>query len=371
VGALNLSGTRITDDALAQVKRLPDLKSLDLSFTDVTDKGISHISEMPQLTQLVLNDTMITEAALPLLEKLVNLKTLDLSRNRVNQASVARLRKKLSASILYTPDPLLDALSRYRGDWDKALGAVKGHQSGGEVTFFNSPILDSALKVLGRYHSIELSYCQNITNDGLKYLLRNKRLKNLVLQYDGQVSDQGLENLSGLSSLQSLTISTIVTTNRGLAAISQMKGLTRLILDGTELKFDDGGVAYLTRLKRLEHLTINHSNITDVSLKTISRIRSLRSIELTNDGKVSGAGYASLSELPLLRELSIGWLESLTDADLKHFEKLSQLESLVLNECPRLTDSGIEALRNALPNTKVTLENLFLEVPPETEAVEQ
>lgn len=37
VGSLNLSGTKITDAALAQVKRLPDLQSLDLSFTEITN----------------------------------------------------------------------------------------------------------------------------------------------------------------------------------------------------------------------------------------------------------------------------------------------------------------------------------------------
>jgi Leucine-rich repeat (LRR) protein len=371
VELLNLRGTSITDAALAQVKRLPNLKSLDLSFTDITDEGISHIAEMPQLTQLVLNDTMITEAALPLLEKLVNLKTLDLSRNRVNQASVDRLRRKLRAcSIVYTPDPLLDALSRYRGDWDKTLGTVKGDRRRDEVSFFNSPILDSALKVLGRYHSINLSYCQNITNDGLKYLRRNKGLTHLMLQNDSQVLDQGLENLTGLSALRSLTIDSIAITDRGLAAISQMKGLTRLILDGIGLQITDGGVANLTRLKRLEHLTLNHSDITDVSLQAISRIRSLRSIILINNQKVSGVGYASLSKLPLLRELKLS-LVKLTDADLKHLEKLSQLETLDLSYCYQITDVGIAALRSALPNTTIISTGPQIDPFSELESIEQ
>lgn len=291
---------------------------------------------MPQLTHLVLNDTMTTEAALPLLEKLVHLKTLNLSHNRVNQASVDKLRKFLVAcSINYTPDPLLAALSLHRGDWDKALGAVGGERSGTDVSFFKSPILDSSLRNLGRYQRIDLSYCQNITNDGLKYLGHNRRLRYLKLGTNSQISGQGLENLTGLSSLRSLTIDTIAIADHGMTAISQMRGLTELVLDGNGKQITDKGVAYLTKLTNLEHLTLNYNNdITDISFQAISKIRSLKSIKLISNDAVSGAGYALLGRLPLLRKLHIGWVESLTDADRKNFEKLSQLELLELSHCP-------------------------------------
>jgi energy-coupling factor transporter ATP-binding protein EcfA2 len=353
VGALNLSGTKITDAALAQLKELPDLKSLDLSATDITNQGIDHISEMSQLTHLVLNDTMITEAALPLLEKLVNLKTLDLSHNRINQASVGQLRRKLpDCSVSYTPDPLLDALSRYRGNWDKALAVVKGSKRGDEVTFSGSPITDSALKALVQYHAIYLQRCDNLTNDGLKFLLRNNGLTHLTLESDSQISDKGVESLAGFKGLQSLTIESIAITDQGLAAVSQMRGLTRLVITGTNLKaFTDVGVGRLTSLTKLENLTLDFSDITDASLQAISRIPSLRSIEFKGNLGVSAAGYASLSKLPLLRALTIGFV-GMRDADLKNFDRFLQLDTLIFINCP-LTGKGVDSLRGVLPNTKV------------------
>jgi Leucine-rich repeat (LRR) protein len=296
---------------------------------------------------------MITEAALPLLDTMVNLKSLDLSHTRVNQASVTRLRRKLdSCSVVYAPDPLLDALSQNRGDWDRALRAVEGRQSGDSITFFLSPIVDSSLRILRRYNRIDLSYCQNITDDGLKYLGRNSGLTHLKLMNDSQISGQGLENLIGLNRLQSLEIDTVAVSDRGLAAISKMKGLTRLVLDGNSKQISDVGVAHLAKLSKLEHLTINYESITDASLQSISQIRSLRSIELFDNEDVSGVGYASLSELPRLRSLKIG-LVDLTDADLKYLEKLSQLKVLELWRCRQLTDAGIAALKSALPDTEV------------------
>ncbi|HMH49701.1 MAG TPA: AAA family ATPase [Candidatus Acidoferrum sp.] len=362
VRAVNLSRTNVSDAGLAALTRLPDLKELDLSFTGITNAAMTHVVKMTQLTQLSINDTLITETSLPLLEKLSNLKTVDVSGNRVNQTAVDRLRHALGAqSVVYRPDPLLEALSQYQGSWLQALASVNGTRTGDAVTFFDSTITDSAIKSLGEFRGINLSLCLRVTNSGLKYLGPN--LRSLVLYNNVQISDEGVENLAGLTALSSLTLNDAKITDRGLAAVSRLRGLTSLSVDGTGHKITNSGVAQLAALTKLEQLTLNFNwDLTDDALNTVVTMRNLRSITFLGNRKFSSAGFSRLKTLPLLRKLDI-WFSlgsKLTDLDLKQFEGFTQLESLRLRMSGTdvsVSEEGRQSLRKALANTTVSMED--------------
>lgn len=358
VQSLNLSRTKISDAGLKDIARLTSLKSLDLSFTEITDAGIAHLAEMAQLSHLLLNDTMLTEAGLARLEKLVNLKTLDLSRNQVNQASVDKVRSKLSGcSITYNPDPLLDAISKYGGDWDAALTLVQGRREAGGFLFSSSPITDAALRKIAKTENPEtliLSYCDDITNEGLKYLLEMRNLTSVTLQWCSQISDPGIENMSGMSKLKSLTLEYLALTDRGLKGVSQASALTKLVILGSTHRITDDGVAYLARLAGLEQLAINHTNtLKGDPLVHIAKLEKLRSLSFVDNNNVPSSTYAALSALPMLRKLEIGYNNKLADADLIHLEKLTQVETLDLTDCARLTQTGVAKLKKALPNATI------------------
>jgi len=68
--------TRITDDDLALVARLPDLQALYLSRTQITDKGLAHLAGMSSLQHLALDSTRITDAGIQHLRTLPALKSL-------------------------------------------------------------------------------------------------------------------------------------------------------------------------------------------------------------------------------------------------------------------------------------------------------
>jgi Leucine-rich repeat (LRR) protein len=61
---LTLSGTQVTDAALAQLSRLPRLKTLDLNGTKVTDAGLLHLKGLTELRGLDLCGTQVTDAGL-------------------------------------------------------------------------------------------------------------------------------------------------------------------------------------------------------------------------------------------------------------------------------------------------------------------
>jgi Leucine-rich repeat (LRR) protein/energy-coupling factor transporter ATP-binding protein EcfA2 len=368
VQSLNLSRTSVSVMGLKAITGLPSLKSLDLSFTETTDEGLSQIAAMRHLTTLFLNDTALTADGMSQLETLIDLKTLDVSHDQVNQASVDRLGTKLSGcSIIYNPDPLLDAISKYHGDLDRALLSVGGGCTGNTLSFFDSLITDAALRVLakwGRANTLSLLYCNRITNDGLKYLRRIPNLNSVEMGMCSQITDLGIENmnLGGISDLKSLKFDSIALTDRGLKAISQSTALTNLTVTGNGQVITDEGMAYLARLAHLETLQIGpNSNLGAKSLVHIAKLRNLRVLSFWGNDGVPGSSLVVLTNLTNLRELDLKFTKQLTDADLTHLEKLTYLKTLNLANCVKLTKEGVAKLRRTLVGTEVTWEKATIE----------
>ena len=170
VKVLDLRFTQVTDSSLEFIPGLAKLGELDLSFTTVTDRGVRHLGGITSLSRLSLRDTLITQASLPVLSTLTNLRSLNLSRNRLTDAEVNALQGKLPAcEIIYSPDLLLEALSKTKGDWNKAIKMLPGQNYliADSMTFHNSPITDAAIGALRDQpglQSLTLSYCSELTD---------------------------------------------------------------------------------------------------------------------------------------------------------------------------------------------------------------
>jgi Leucine-rich repeat (LRR) protein len=117
---LYLSGDRITDAALENLKRFPRLRKLTVSdnqtitgaglanikeltqlqalyvrYTPVGDAGSAHLEELTHLHTLYLHDTGITDAGLEHIKTLTQLKSLYLRESRVTDAGVRDLQNAL------------------------------------------------------------------------------------------------------------------------------------------------------------------------------------------------------------------------------------------------------------------------------------
>jgi hypothetical protein len=92
-----LHQTRVSDDDLAVLEKLPKLRNLFLGKTKIGDAGLSHLEHADELQTLSLNSTAVTDAGLKSLSELKNLKTINLQETRVTAAGAAQLRKSLPA----------------------------------------------------------------------------------------------------------------------------------------------------------------------------------------------------------------------------------------------------------------------------------
>ncbi len=102
VADLSLARSRITDEALKLVVRMPNLSRLDVRETAVTDAGVAVLAGHKHLAELVLARTHITDAAVENLLALPALKRAFLWRSGLSEDAIARLRRE-------RPDLVVDA----------------------------------------------------------------------------------------------------------------------------------------------------------------------------------------------------------------------------------------------------------------------
>ncbi len=104
---LSISGDRITDGALRHVQAISTLEVLVLNG-NFTDEAIEAISPLQQLQQLDLTQSHITDAGLTHVAKLVNLQTLILNSTSVSNQGLASIAQLKRLTKLYLGDTKLN-----------------------------------------------------------------------------------------------------------------------------------------------------------------------------------------------------------------------------------------------------------------------
>lgn len=88
---LNLAGTDVSDEDLAQVAKLKNLTKLHLERTGVTDAGLEHLVNLGHLQYLNLYGTGVTDAGLEPIRQLPALQKVFLWQTRVTKDGAAQL----------------------------------------------------------------------------------------------------------------------------------------------------------------------------------------------------------------------------------------------------------------------------------------
>ena len=180
---LNLSGTDVDDDVLAELSNLtPNLQSLNLAGCFlITGHGLQHLARLTQLQHLnLLGCLFINDVGLKNLTSLTQLRNLNLTRCAL------------------------------------ITGAGLQH-----------------LARLTKLRSLDLAYCHKINKDSLKNLTSLTQLQNLNLRFCNQITDDGLYYLASLIELQELCISgCLKITGKGLAYLTSLTKLRILNLEG-------------------------------------------------------------------------------------------------------------------------------------------
>jgi len=168
---------------------------------------------------------------------------------------------------------------------------------------------------------VKLDNCHGITGRGLLAFSRSHRLHTLSLANCRRLTDEAVVNVSHLgTSLTALNLGGCrCLTDRSLEALSNLMELRKLDLSQCDLITDDG-IENLDGLAHLDELSLGWCRlISDEGLETLAdqpnRAQALRTLRLARC--------------------------SITDAGLKHLEKLENLEELDLNGCVSISSSAL------------------------------
>jgi Leucine-rich repeat (LRR) protein len=358
IDGLNKINTR----SLCYLSKIPSLKKLSIIGGKVTDEGLIYLRDFPQLKRLMLGNTEITDSGLQFFSNLQQLEDLDLYNTNVTDAGISHLIKLKSL---------------------RQLTLVKSPYSKKER------ITEKAAPYLAQIKTLEYLEVENITltDYAVSELSKLPNLKSLYAttgRTGKPITDQGLQHLSKIKSLELLDISTDAVTDKGLAALAQLPNLKRLFMYSCP-KITDKGLSKIANMKNLENLSLNifspgsseQTYVTISGLSCLNKITNLKSLDLegiVQDG--SGLDISGLNNLESLhvklkeiREERDGRpyfsRESFIDKDLVCLENMKNLQELFLHPNKDITDKGLINLqgltnlrRLGLSNAKLTDEGL-------------
>ncbi len=95
ISELDLSDTKITDEALATIGKFPRLAWLNLNNTSVTDAGIAQLKGLSNLSYLNLHSTNVSDTALGSLTSLRKLRQVYLWKTRVTPGEATKFAKSI------------------------------------------------------------------------------------------------------------------------------------------------------------------------------------------------------------------------------------------------------------------------------------
>jgi hypothetical protein len=138
-----------------------------------------------------------------------------------------------------------------------------------------------------------------------------------------------------------------------LADLSDQKRLANMHVRLWGSDLTDAGLAAIgCRFKAVGRLTLDGTAVTDAGLKNLVALR-VRSLHLDSCAGLTDAGVASIARVKGLEDLTLCGTR-VTDAGLERLAALSDLEYLVISNCPNVTAEGAARLQKALPKCQIS-----------------
>ncbi|KAM4603186.1 uncharacterized protein O3C94_022753 isoform 1-T2 [Discoglossus pictus] len=251
------SCTLITDQGLCVVQHLHKLQYLNLSScTKLTDLCLLHLKDLQHLSHLILDQTKVSDAGTCdfLLSARCSLTHLNLNQTAVTEQTLSLLPER-------TPDLKVLSLKHTQ---IKDLSSLCGLKLLNTLHLDSTQVTEQSLLTvtsLSALSTLTLSGVECLNSNRVLQLLSGLSLKRLVLPGRRSLSDDGLSCLSGLRCLVELDLTDHTQiTDRGVQSISELTRLKTLSLCNTSVS--DAGLFHLRGLRLLEELSLDRTKVT-------------------------------------------------------------------------------------------------------------
>jgi len=189
---------------------------------------------------------------------------------------------------------------------------------------------------------LDLRFAEYVTDEGLAAIKEWKKLRRLNVR-GTKISDNSLDHISGITTIESLDIGSAMVTDSGLDRLSSLPNLKELTMGGNEV--GDAGLQALRQLPGLTYLDLSGRQGTDSNIWTI---------------RMSDQGLEAVLTLKELRELRFGCTTlgvgrerelfatvdpmRVTQLWIEKMKALTKLERLKLQGCGRVDDDAMKVL---------------------------
>jgi len=364
---LSLVQTDVSSADLAHLRGLPRLTWLALDKTKINDSAIEHLRELKKLQELGLVGTAVTDAGVEQLRLALpncRLRADEPDPHRlaarwalshggavtIDEAGTPRTLERL-ASLPTGPCRVTAIdLSTARGLDGESLKPLAACKDLASLSLSGVPVTDEALAdIAGLTGLRKLTLSKTrITDEGLKQLDKLAALESLDLG-STRMNGSGLESLSGLAGLKHLYADHCRLTDAALPAIARHTPLETLVLSYNTL-LTDRGLAALADLKDLRRLELAGTGVTDALADQIGKYEQLTRLDLSGT-KVSDAMLSPLANHKHLERL---YLHStrVTDGGIGGLSQVRTLKQLDVGQTP-VTQSAADQLIQAIPGLEV------------------
>ena len=330
----------VSDEAL---KRLVGMESLTrLMLGAVSDEGLQYVGQLKQLTVLRFSGSAeFTGVGLRHLDGLSQLEELEISN-----------------AIAFTGQGLehlapLHGVRTLTFSGTNVLGESLAHLTGlrglKELHIWDTPLNEVGVQRIGELKQLERLAIQhsNLLDEHLKYLTGLTQLKQLELRENG-ISDEGMVHLAKLPTLQQIDVSSTFVSDGSQAKLQTTMPETRRRAG----VFNDMNFA---REQKDERFTLTPEYL--ATAREIIRAgagvwpeQSWSNVCLFCNWS---GGDEKLELLGQLGKVRVVFIKApLTDTAVPYLRKLTQVEVIRLDNA-RISDAGVEELKQALPNTRV------------------
>jgi hypothetical protein len=189
-----------------------------------------------------------------------------------------------------------------------------------------------------------------LSDEGMRALAGISTLKFVGLGWASHVTDDGMRELTKLTSLESLSLDHFKLPETTISVIASIPTLTEVrivVPDG----FDRKEIGRLAALPRLRSIFLCACRLTDGDCDSISQLPHARELTLANN-EITDGGVEQLARMPLMKLDLSG--NKVTDRCLRILSKVSSLKELTIVDCPLITEPGKAAFLKARPKCWLT-----------------
>lgn len=215
----------------------------------------------------------------------------------------------------------------------------------------NDPrVKDETVGILGRLANVkalDIEYV-NVTDDALQAAINCSNIEELRVIGTGTVTDKGIAAISKMRGLKVLGLSETGISDSLLCEVVKLPHLEVLYL--TDMAIDDSVLAQAAKASQLHKIVLDNSNITDDGVIALVNSQSLKSISLAYT-RVSDRALFAISKSSSLTMLNLEGTK-VTSHGIKMLRGMPHLKRLALYDTA-LESASINALRIELPDCEI------------------